>query len=83
MISVAPGSFETSDPLEDFKFSPKNNAKIFGSVMLGPNQDKLQFDIKDNAKIYYSSQALNMVYSNIGGTPLGSIELTGWREVME
>jgi len=53
------------------------------AVPLGPNQDKLQFDIKDNARIYYSSQALSMVYSNLGGTPLGSIELTGWREVME
>ena len=85
VISVAPGSLEEGgvDPDEDVKFSLKNNAKIFGSVILGPNQDKLQFDIKDNARIYYSSQALNMVYSNLGGTPLGSIELTGWREVME
>ena len=83
VISIAPGSFETGDPLEDVKFSLKNKAKIFGTIMLGPNQDKLQFDIKDDASVYYSSQALNMVYSNLGGTPLGSIELTGWREVME
>jgi len=85
VISVAPGSLEEGgvDPDEDVKFSLKNNAKIFGSVILGPNQDKLQFDIKDDARIYYSSQALNNVYSKLGGTPLGSIEFTGWREVME
>jgi len=83
VISLAPGSLEEGgvDPDEDVKFSLKNNAKIFGSLILGPNQDKLQFDIKDNAKIYYSRQALDMVYSNLGG--FGSIELTGWREVME
>ena len=85
VISIAPGSLEEggADPDEDVKFSLKKNAKIFGSLLLGPNQDKLQFDIKDNARVYYSSQALDMVDSNLGGKLFGSIELTGWREVME
>jgi len=85
VISIAPGSLEEggADPDEDVKFSLKNNAKIFGSLLLGPNQDKLQFDIKDNARVYYSSQALDMVDSNLGGELFGSIDLIGWREVME
>ena len=85
VISVAPGSLEEGgvDPDEDVKFSLKKNAKIFGSLILGPNQDKLQFDIKDNARVYYSSQALDMVDSNLGGELFWSIELTGWREVMD
>jgi hypothetical protein len=84
VISVAPGTLEEGgvDPDEDVKFSLKENAKIFGNVLLGPNQDKLQFDIKDNAEIRYSSQAINNVFSTFG-TPLGSIELTGWQESMQ
>ncbi len=85
VISIAPGSLEEggADPDEDVKFSLKKNAKIFGTLILGPNQDKLQFDIKDNARVYYSSQALDMVDSNLGGDLFGSIDLIGWREVME
>ncbi len=81
IISVAPGDIDPDEA--EIKFQWKGNSKLFGGLMLGPNQDKLQFDIKDNAEILYSSQALNMVYSNFGGTPLGSIKLIGWREVME
>ena len=62
VISLAPGAL-SGIVEEDLKLQLRVNARIFGSILLGPNQDDLEFDIKDYAAVRYSSQALNMVYS--------------------
>jgi len=82
VISVAPGSLAGATE-EDLKLKIKNSARIFGSLLLGPNADDLKFDIKDTAAIYYSSQALALVQNFWGSTLPQPPKLLAWHEVMQ
>lgn len=82
VIAIAPGGLGGSTE-EDIKLKLKNNARIFGNLMLGPNSDDLRFDIKDTAAIYYSSQALNLVQNNWGSLLPQPPKLFAWNEVMQ
>jgi hypothetical protein len=59
VIGPAPGSSSSSGTEEELSLRIKNYARIFGSLLLGPNQAALKFDIKDNGAIRYSSQGLS------------------------
>lgn len=60
------GSAITDDP---DPFSIRNNAKIFGGLLIGPTNAHQIFDMRHSAKIYYSSQALTMA-NNLCGSCL-------------
>ncbi|HEY5575026.1 MAG TPA: hypothetical protein VIK64_18545 [Anaerolineales bacterium] len=82
VIAIAPGGLGGSTE-EDIKLKLKNNARIFGHLMLGPNSDDLKFDIKDTAAVYYSSQALSFVQTNWGSLLPQPPRLVAWQEVMQ
>lgn len=42
-------------------FSMRGNAKIFGAVLKGPTNQPQHFDMRNYAKIYYSSRGLSLV----------------------
>jgi len=81
VISLAPGGLGGDD--ESYKLKMKDDARIFGTLLLGPNGAQLQFDINNNAAVYYSKQGLDKA------TPIGSCcipkpaRLIAWHEVME
>ncbi len=52
---------EDSDPLVF-----KENAKVFGAVLIGPTNGAQSITIKDNAKIFYNSSAIDMANSLCG-----------------
>lgn len=83
VISLAPGPRGVESTDDQIKLKLKDNARIFGSVVLGPNDDQLKFDVKDNASMYYSSQALNLVQNNWGFLLPRPARLLAWAEVME
>jgi len=68
VIGVKLGLTGGTDPgiVSSIYFELKNNARIFGGVLLGPTNDSLGFGIKDNSNIYYSSDALTMANSLCG-----------------
>ncbi|MBI2360365.1 MAG: hypothetical protein HYV04_15940 [Deltaproteobacteria bacterium] len=82
VISLAPGPRGDESSEDKIKLKLKNNARIFGSLILGPTGDELKFDIKDNAAAYYSSQALNLVQANWGSLLPQPAKLIGWQELM-
>ncbi len=47
-------------------FSLRNDARVFGAVLLGPKDSALGFEMQDNAKVYYNSDAINMAESLCG-----------------
>ena len=62
---------QRTDSLDYISF--EDDAKIYGAVLLGSFDEgpgtggkKARFGVKDNIRIYYSSQGLNMVDSNWG-----------------
>jgi len=63
-LGVTGGSGNGLDDLDPF--SMRNNAKLFGGLLIGPASDSQKFDMRNNAKIYYSSQAMAMVNSLCG-----------------
>ncbi len=67
VIAVKEGLTAGTDPgtVNADYFSLRDNARIFGSVLLGPD-GALGFQIKNNGKIYYSSDAINMAESLCG-----------------
>ena len=84
VISLKAGPRGDESTEDKLKLKLKDNARIFGSVLLGPNSDELKFDIKDNASIYYSSQALNLVKNLWGSCCLSQpARLIAWQEVMQ
>jgi hypothetical protein len=83
VISLAAGPRGVEDTEDKLKLKLKNNARIFGSVLLGPNGDELKFDIKDTSSIYYSSQALNLVQTLWGSLLPQPAKLIAWHEVMQ
>jgi len=71
-----------TDP--ELEMTIKGNAKVYGSIMLGPNNSDLEFEIKENAAFRYSSQAISMVNSNWGSCCLAKpVKLIAWNEVMQ
>jgi len=83
VISLASGPRGDESTEDKLKLKFKNNARIFGAVLLGPTGDDLKFDIKDTASIYYSSQAISLVNTNWGSVPPQSAKLIAWQEVMQ
>jgi hypothetical protein len=82
VISLVPGPRGDESSEDGLKLKLKNNARIFGSLILGPTGEELKFDIKDNATIRYSSQAINLVQSNWGSLLPQPAKLIGWNELM-
>ena len=83
VISLAQGSRGTEEDESQLKLKLKDNARIFGSLFLGPVGDQLKFDVKGNAAIYYSSQAINMVQTRWGSVLPQPARLVAWNEVMQ
>ena len=72
----------TSDP--ELHFTIKGDAKIYGSILLGPNNNELEFEIKDRGAVRYSSQAINMVNTNWGSCCLPRpARVTAWVELTQ
>lgn len=83
VISLAAGPRGDESTEDKLKLKLKDNARIFGTLLLGPTGDDLKFDIKDTAAIYYSSQALNLVQTNWGSLLPQPARLIAWQEVMQ
>ena len=84
VISLAAGPRGDESTEDKLKLRLRNNARIFGAVLLGPTGDDLKFDIKDTASVYYSSQALSLAQGLGGSCCLPqSAKLIAWNEVMQ
>lgn len=84
VISLASGPRGDETDESNLKLKFKNSARVFGAVLLGPTGDELKFDIKDNATLYYSSQALNIVQTHWGSCCLPQpAKLIAWSEVTQ
>ena len=84
VISLAAGPRGDESTEDKLKLKLKNNARIFGTLLLGPTGDDLKFDLKDTSAIYYSSQALNLVQTLWGSCCLPQpAKLIAWHEVMQ
>ena len=61
---------QRTDSLDYISF--EDDAKVYGAILLGSFDEgdgkgkKARFGLKDNIRIYYSSQGLNMVDNNWG-----------------
>jgi Tfp pilus assembly protein PilX len=68
VIGVKEGLTGGTDPgtVSDDYFSLRDNAKIFGGVLLGPTDGDLGFEIQSNGKVYYNSTAIDMANSLCG-----------------
>ena len=86
VISLKSGPRGDESTEDKLKLKLKDNARIFGAVLLGPTGDDLKFDIKGSSAIRYSSQAINVVQNAPGW---GSCclpqppRLVAWQEVMQ
>ena len=83
VISLAAGPRGDESTEDKLKLKLKNNARIFGAVLLGPTGDDLKFDIKDTASVYYSSQAISLVNTTWGSVLPQPAKLLAWNEVMQ
>ncbi|MFQ5902192.1 MAG: hypothetical protein ACE5JO_00720 [Candidatus Binatia bacterium] len=83
VISLAPGALSDGTVEENLKLKFKNDARIFGGLLLGPNQEKLKFDLKNQAAIHYSSQGLSLA-DQVGSCCLPQpARIIAWHEVLE
>jgi len=84
VISLAAGARGDESTEDKLKLRLRNDARIFGTVLLGPTNDDLKFDIKDNAAVYYSSQAIKLVQDRWSTCCIPQIpKLIAWQEVMQ
>ncbi len=83
VISLAQGARGHEGDDSELKFKLKDDARIFGALLLGPAGDQLKFDIKDRAAISYSSQAINPVQTYWGSVLPQPSKLIAWNEVMQ
>ncbi len=62
VIGVKEGLTGGNDPgnVNADYFSLRNDSKIFGAVLLGPTNGTQGFQMKNNSKIYYSKDAIDM-----------------------
>ena len=68
----------------EMKFTTKDNAKIYGSLLLGPNNTQLEFEMKNYSEVRYSSQALGAVNTNWGACCLPNpARVIAWVEMMQ
>jgi hypothetical protein len=60
VIAVKEGLTGGTDPgtVSADNFSLRDNARIFGAVLLGPKNSDLGFQMQNNAKVYYNSDAI-------------------------
>lgn len=83
MIQLAPAT-DSEDNDENLKFDMQGNARLYGTLLLGPNNQNLRFKLKNTAAVRYSSQAMNMVNTFWGSCCLPKpAKLLAWKEVME
>jgi hypothetical protein len=68
VISVKLGLTGGTDPgtVNADYFSMRDTSRIFGAVLLGPKDSPLGFEMKDNTKIYYSKDAIEMAQNLCG-----------------
>ena len=83
VISLAQGPRGDESTEDKLKLKLKNNARIFGTLLLGPTGDDLKFDLKDTSAIYYSSQAISLVNTTWGSVLPQPAKLIAWNEVMQ
>lgn len=83
IIQLAPAT-DADDVDESNKFFMQGNARLYGGLLLGPNNQDLRFKLKSTAAIRYSSTAINMVNTNWGSccAPKAA-KLIAWSEVMQ
>ncbi len=68
----------------EMKFTSKGNAKVYGALLLGPNNTQLEFEMKEYSAARYSSQAIGMVNTNWGACCLPNpAKVTAWVELMQ
>lgn len=73
-----------TDQAGTLRFKMKDRAKVFGSMLVGPNGQTLRFDIKNSSKIYYSSAAINMVLSRWGNLLNNyANKVVAWQELVQ
>jgi hypothetical protein len=62
VIGVKEGLTGGTDPgtVNADYFSLRNDSKIFGAVLLGPTNGTQGFEMKNNSKIYYNKDAMDM-----------------------
>ncbi len=72
-----------SDQSSTLRFRMRDSAKLFGSMLVGPNGNNLRFDIKGSAKIDYSQAAINMVQQFWGSLLPHPARLVAWVEVQQ
>ena len=65
------------------EFTMEGNAKIYGSLILGPQGEELEFTMKSNSKLYYSSQAITMLRNTWASLLPQPARLIAWNEVMQ
>jgi len=80
VISVKLGLTAGTDPgvVVANYFSMRNSAKVFGGVMLGPTNGDQGFEMKNNAKIYYSSDAITMANNLCGSCFPKQAKVSAW-----
>ena len=78
---VPPGQNEGDD--ETLRFKMKDHAKIYGALLEGPNGTDFRFDIKNQAKIQYSSAAIDMVNNVFGFLLPTPPKIIAWQEMMQ
>ncbi len=83
IIQLAPAT-DTDDVDENNKFFMQGNARLYGGLLLGPNNQNLRFKLKSTAAIRYSSTAINMVNTYWSSCCLPkAAKLIAWNEVMQ
>lgn len=83
IIQLAP-AMDSEDNDENLKFDMQGNARIYGALVLGPNEQNLRFKLKNTSALRYSSQAINMVNSWWGSCCLPKpAKLIAWSEVVQ
>lgn len=83
IIQLAPAT-DADDVDENNKFFMQGNARLYGGLLLGPNNQDLRFKLKSTAAIRYSSTAINMVNTYWGSccAPKAA-KLIAWSEIMQ
>ncbi len=73
-----------ADHASTLRFKMRDRAKVFGSMLVGPNGQTLRFDIKNSAKIHYSAAAIDMVRSRWGHLLNNyANRIIAWQEVLQ
>lgn len=83
VIQLAPTT-DSEDNDENLKFEMRDNARIYGALLLGPNNQNLRFNLKNSSAVRYSSQAMNIVNAFWGSCCLPKpAKVVAWHEVTQ